>query len=141
MAKIAFARHPKATKHASQSGGLGLAIPANAKHPEAAFLLMQWLTSKEQVKAICKLGGSPLRTSTLQDQALTRQFPEFLTLRSQLRDVDQDWRPIIPEWDEIHVKMLGVAIGSALRGTVQSKQVLDRAATQVESLMRRNGYI
>jgi multiple sugar transport system substrate-binding protein len=139
--KIAFARHPKATKHASQSGGLGLAIPANAKHPEAAFLLMQWLTSKEQDKAICRLGGSPLRTSTLQDQALTRQFPEFLTLRSQLRDVDPDWRPIIPEWDEINVKMLGVAIGSALRGTVQSKQILDQAATQVESLMRRNGYI
>lgn len=139
--KVAYTRHPKASKHASQSGGLGLAIPSNARNPEAAFLLMQWLTSKAQDKAVCRLGGSPLRRSTLHDEALTRQFPEYLTLRSQLRDVDPDWRPIIPEWDEINTKMLGVAIDSALRGAMPAKKALDIAATKVEGLMRRSGYL
>lgn len=139
--KVSYARHPKATKYASQSGGLGLAIPSRARNPEAAFLLMQWLTSKEQDKAVCRLGGVPLRMSTLQDEAMIRQFPEYLALRSQLRDVDPDWRPIIPEWDEINTKMLGVAIDSALRGVLPAQNAFDSAARQVENLMRRSGYL
>ncbi len=138
--KVSFARHPKAVRHSSQSGGLGLAIPSNARNPEAAFLLMQWLTSKAQDKAVCRMGGTPLRKSTLWDDALIKQFPEYLALRSQLQDVDPDWRPIIPEWDEINTKILGVAIDSALKGTMPAKQALDSAALQVEALMRRSGY-
>jgi len=82
-----------------------------------------------------------LRKSTLQDEALTKQFPEYLTLRSQLRDIDPDWRPIIPEWDEINTRMLGVAIDAALRESMPAKQALDSAAIQVENLMRLSGYL
>jgi multiple sugar transport system substrate-binding protein len=139
--KVAYARHPKATKYASQSGGFGLAIPTRARHPEAAFLLMQWLTSKEQDKAVCRMGGTPLRMSTLNDEAMLRQFPEYLILRSQLRDVDPDWRPIIPEWDEINTKALGVAIGEAIQGKKPSQQALDGVVAQIQDIMQRGGYI
>ncbi|MFY8086139.1 MAG: extracellular solute-binding protein, partial [Rubrivivax sp.] len=50
--KVSWALHPAGTRRASQSGGLGLTIPKNAKNPDAAFLLMQWLTSKAQDKAV-----------------------------------------------------------------------------------------
>ncbi|MGQ0708937.1 MAG: extracellular solute-binding protein [Rhodoferax sp.] len=139
--KVAFARHPKASKHASQSGGLGLAIPSRSANPEAAFLLMQWLTSSAQDKAVCRLGGLPARMSTLHDEELARQFPEYLTLRSQLRDVDPDWRPVIPEWDEINTKVLGVAIDSVLRGLQTPAKALGAATQEVEAIMRRSGYM
>lgn len=139
--KVAYARHPKATKYASQSGGLGLAIAATARHPEAAFVLMQWLTSKAQDKAVCRLGGVPLRMSTLHDEALTRQFPEYQTLRWQLRDVDPDWRPIIPEWDEINTKALGVAIAEALNHRKTADAALSGIVADVAAIMRRGGYL
>lgn len=139
--KVAYSVHPKAIKSSSQSGGFGLAIPKNSKNPEAAFLLLQWLTSKEQDKAVCFLGGGPARLSTLQDADLTRKYPEYLTLRSALRDTDPDWRPIIPEWDEINIKMLGVAIGQALRKEKSAEQALGEMAPKVAELMKRNGYI
>ena len=139
--KVGYARHPKAAQYASQSGGLGLAIPKNTKNPEAAFLLMQWLTSKEQDKAVSRLGGSPPRNSTLLDEDLTKQFPEYLIMRSQLRDADPDWRPIIAEWDEINTKALGVAIGNALQGKTTAQKALDDVVPQVLSLMQRGGHL
>lgn len=139
--KVGYARHPKAAQYASQSGGLGLAIPKNTKNPEAAFLLMQWLTSKEQDKAVSRLGGSPSRNSTLLDEDLTKQFPEYLIMRSQLRDADPDWRPIIAEWDEINTKALGVAIGNALQGKTTAQKALDDVVPQVLSLMQRGGHL
>ena len=44
---VGWAPHPVGVRAASQTGGFGLAIPRNAENPDAAFLLMQWLTSRE----------------------------------------------------------------------------------------------
>jgi len=63
VGQVSYALHPKGVRYSSQSGGLGLAIPKNAKNADAAFLLLQWLTSKAQDKAVCKIGGVPTRTS------------------------------------------------------------------------------
>ncbi|MDP2795409.1 MAG: extracellular solute-binding protein [Sulfurisoma sp.] len=139
--KVSYAIHPKGTRLASQSGGFGLAIPANARNPEAAFLLMQWLTSKAQDKAVSRLGGSPTRLSTIADADMVRQFPEYITLREQLKYADPDWRPIIAEWDDINVKLLGVAISEALKGRKTPQQALDDAVPKVAELMKSGGYL
>ncbi|MDO8607680.1 MAG: extracellular solute-binding protein [Phaeospirillum sp.] len=60
MGKVSYALHPKGQRYSSQSGGFGLAIPRNAPNGDAAFLLMQWLTSKAQDKALARLGGQSL---------------------------------------------------------------------------------
>jgi multiple sugar transport system substrate-binding protein len=39
---VGYAMHPMGVQRASQTGGFGLGIPANAENKEAAFLLMQW---------------------------------------------------------------------------------------------------
>jgi multiple sugar transport system substrate-binding protein len=65
VGNVSWALHPRGVRRASQSGGLGLAIPKNAKNAEAGFLLMQWLTSKAQDKAVTMAGGAPMRNSTL----------------------------------------------------------------------------
>ena len=139
--KVSYALHPKGTRHSSQSGGLGLAIPKNAKNAEAAFLLMQWLTAKEQDKAVCQAGGVPTRMSTLKDVALIRQFPEYVTLQDQLKHADPDWRPIISVWDEINVQALGVAISDALTGKATPEAALNSALPKVTEIMKRGGYL
>ena len=134
--KVGWALHPKGMRRASQSGGLGLAIPSNAKNADAAFLLMQWLTSKEQDKAVTRLGGAPTRDSTLGDAELVRKYPEFITFREALKYSNPDWRPIIDVWDRINVQALGVGISEALTGRKSAEAALNDVVPQVEKIMR-----
>ena len=138
---VSYVVHPKGVKYSSQSGGLGLAIPKNAKNADAGFLLMQWLTSKAQDKAVCRLGGVPTRNSTLADRDMITQYPEYITLRLQLQYSDPDWRPIIAEWDEINVQALGIAVSEALTGKKTAQDALNGMLPKVTGIMQRGGYL
>jgi multiple sugar transport system substrate-binding protein len=139
--KVSYALHPKGVRRSSQSGGLGLAIPRNAKNADAAFLLMQWLTSKAQDKAVTRAGGAPMRNSTLADAELVRQYPEFITFREALKHSNPDWRPIISVWDRINVQALGVGISEALTGRKTAEAALKDIVPTVEKIMRHEGLL
>jgi multiple sugar transport system substrate-binding protein len=139
--KVSYVAHPKGVRYSSQSGGLGLAIPKNAKNADAGFLLMQWLTSKAQDVAVCKLGGGPTRNSTMVNADLVRQYPEYITLKEQLKYSDPDWRPIIPVWDEINIQALGVAVSEALTGKKTAEEALNGMIPKVTDIMKRGGYL
>jgi multiple sugar transport system substrate-binding protein len=140
VGKVSWALHPQGVRRASQSGGLGLAIPKNSKNPEAGFLLMQWLTSKAQDKAVTMQGGAPMRNSTLRDVDVVRRHPEFITFVEALKYSNPDWRPIIPVWDKINVQALGVAISEALTGKKSAEDALNGVVPQVTAIMREAGY-
>jgi multiple sugar transport system substrate-binding protein len=138
--KVSWALHPAGTRRASQSGGLGLTIPKNARNADAAFLLMQWLTSKAQDKAVTKLGGAPMRNSTFADVDIARQYPEFIVFKEALKYSNPDWRPIIAVWDKINVQALGVGISEALTGKKTAEAALNDMVPQVTAIMREAGY-
>jgi multiple sugar transport system substrate-binding protein len=140
VGNVSWALHPKGARRSSQSGGLGLAIPKNAKNPEAGFLLMQWLTSKAQDKAVTMAGGAPMRNSTLRDADAVRKYPEFITFVEALKYSNPDWRPIIPVWDKINVQALGVGLSEALTGKKTAEQALNDMVPQVTAIMRESGY-
>ena len=140
VGNVSWALHPKGVRRASQSGGLGLAIPKNAKNSEAGFLLMQWLTSKAQDKAVTLAGGAPMRNSTLRDADAVRKHPEFITFVEALKYSNPDWRPIIPVWDKINVQALGVGLSEALTGKKSAEQALNDLVPQVTTIMRESGY-
>jgi multiple sugar transport system substrate-binding protein len=140
VGKVSWALHPMGTRRASQSGGLGLAIAKNAKNADAAFLLMQWLTSKNQDKAVTKAGGAPIRNSTLGDADIVRQYPEFITFKEALKYSNPDWRPIIPVWDKINVQALGIGISEALTGKKTAEAALNDLVAPVTQIMRDAGY-
>ena len=140
VGKVSWALHPRGVRRASQSGGLGLAIPRNSKNPEAGFLLMQWLTSKAQYKAVTMQGGAPMRNSTLRDADVVRRYPEFITFVEALKFSNPDWRPIIPVWDKINVQALGVAVSDALTGKKSAEDALNGVVPQVTAIMREAGY-
>ena len=141
VGQVSYVVHPKGVRHASQSGGLGLAIPRNAKNADAGFLLLQWLTSKAQDKAVVRVGGVPTRTSTIADRDMVLQYPEFITLRQQIEHSEPDWRPIIPEWDEINIQALGIAVSEALTGKKSPKDALNGMVPKVVDVMKRGGYL
>ena len=132
---VSYALHPSALRRSSQSGGFGLAITRTARNPQAAFLLMQWLTSKQQDKEVCRLGGGPSRLSTLSDVDLVRMYPEYITMKEQLRYADPDWRPIIAQWDKINSGPLGAAIHQGLTGVKPAQAALLDIVPRVNEIM------
>jgi multiple sugar transport system substrate-binding protein len=134
--RVSYALHPKGVRMASQSGGFGLAITGTARNADAAFLLMQWLTSKAQDKAVCRHGGGPVRMSTVGDADMVRMYPEYILLKEQLRYADPDWRPIIAQWDEINTGPLGAAVHQGLTGAKSSTQALRDIVPRVNEIMK-----
>ena len=139
--KVGFAPHPAARTNLSETGGFGLAIPANAANPEAAFLFMKFLTMKETERKIIENGGAPFRTSSVSDAALQARFPDFAALEDQLKYANPDWRPIIPEWGEINGPYLGTAISQALTGEKTPEEAMRDIVEPVREIMIRAGYI
>ena len=139
VGQVGFVPHPCAEECASQTGGFGLAIPGNAENKEAAFLMMQWLTSKEGDKLIALAGGNPSRLSTHQDPEVLAEFPHLEIFGEALADADPDWRPIIPPWGEINSE-LGTTLNKAMTGEMEIEEALSTVAERTRAIMEDAGY-
>jgi len=138
--KVGWAIHPTGVRRGSQSGGFGIGIPANTQHREAAFLFLQWLTSKKIDKKITAAGGSPIRTSTMLNSELNRNRPYLKTFKRALDFSDSNWRPLIPEWDLINSPILGKGIHSVIFSGADPQTTLDAMAEEVRKIMDDAGY-
>ena len=139
VGKVGWALHPKGVRRGSQTGGFGIAIPKNAQNKEAAFLLMQWLTSKRVDKMIALAGGNPSRFSTHADPEVNAARPYMSTFGEALKYADPDWRPIIPTWGEVN-KELGTILNKAMTGNMSVKEALDEIATRAKAVQEKAGY-
>ncbi|MEL6298468.1 MAG: extracellular solute-binding protein [Pseudomonadota bacterium] len=137
--KVGWAPHPKGVRAASQTGGFGIAIPKNSQNKEAAFLLLQWLTSKKGDRLIAEQGGNPSRFSTHADPELNKKFPHLAVFGEALKNADPDWRPIIPPWGKINSE-LGTTLNKAMTGEMSVKEALDIVAERTKKIMTDAGY-
>ena len=140
VGKVGYALHPKAVKHSTETGGFGIAIPANSTKKEAAFLLLQWFTSKAQDQKIARLGGMPNRLSTLKDPGMQKEYPEFGAILENLKYANPDWRPLIPEWPEISMQYVGIALNEAITGKKTPEKAMGDVVEPVRKIMEKAGY-
>jgi multiple sugar transport system substrate-binding protein len=139
VGQVGWAMHPMGVRRGSQTGGFGIAIPRNAKNKDAAFLLMQWLTSKRVDKMIALEGGNPIRFSTHADAQVNAKFPYMSTFGEALKHADPDWRPIIPAWGKINAD-LGTTLSKVLTENLDIKQAFDGIAARTKAVMTEAGY-
>jgi multiple sugar transport system substrate-binding protein len=139
VGKVGWALHPMGVERASQTGGFGIAIPKNAQNKEAAFLLMQWLTSKEGDLKIALEGGNPSRFSTYANAELNAKYPYAATFGEALKYADPDWRPIIPVWGSINAD-LGTTLSKILTEGLDIQAALDGVAERTRATMQDAGY-
>lgn len=139
VGKVGYAMHPMGVRRGSQTGGFGIAIPKNAEHKEAAFLLMQWLTSKEGDLMVAMEGGNPSRFSTYQDAGLNAKYPFSATFGEALKYADPDWRPIIPVWGKINAD-IGTTMSKVLTEGLDIQEALDGVAKRTQAVMEEAGY-
>lgn len=139
VGKVGWAPHPVGVRAGSQTGGFGIAIPRNAENKEAAFLLMQWLTSKETDKKIALAGGNPSRYSTHADAEVNAKFPHMAIFGEALKNADPDWRPIIPTWGKINAD-LGTELSKVLTEGLDVQTALNGVAERARATMAEAGY-
>lgn len=139
VGKVGYALHPKEKMYSAETGGFGIGIPANSANKEAAFLLMQWATTKEMGVRVAEAGGMAVRNSVYDDPQLQAKYPEFKVLVEQIKYADPDWRPIIPEWGEIN-QTIGVAVNQVLTGEKSAKAAMDGIIQPIRDIMQRAGY-
>ena len=137
--KVAWTLHPKGVQRSSLTGGFGLAIPKNAKNKEAAFLLMQWLTSKKGDKLIALAGGQPSRFSTYFDPDVNKKYPYMKVFGKALKYADPDSRPTIPEWGKINAD-LAITMNKIITQNLDPKKGLDAVAERTRKIMKEAGY-
>lgn len=139
VGNVGYAMHPMGVMRASQTGGFGLGIPANAENQEAAFLLMQWLTSREGDLAVAMAGGNPSRFSTYANEELNARYPWSAAFGEALQYADPDWRPIIPAWGRINAD-IGTTMSQVLTEGLDIQTALDGIADRTRALMEEEGY-
>lgn len=139
VGKVSWAPHPMGVRRGSQTGGFGIGIPKNAQNKEAAFLLMQWLTSKKADRLIALAGGNPSRYSTHADKEVNEKFPHMAIFGEALKHADPDWRPIIPVWGKINAD-LGTTLSKVLTEDLDIQTALDGVAERTKKVMDEAGY-
>jgi len=140
IGKVGYALHPKAARYSTETGGFGIAIPANSQKKEAAFLLLQWLTSKATDRKITTFGAMPNRLSTLKDPGMQKEYPEFAAVLENLKYANADWRPLIPEWPEISMQYVGIALNEAITGKKTPEKAMADVVEPVRKIMEKAGY-
>ena len=136
--KVGYALHPEGSRCGSETGGFAVGIPANSLNQEAAFLFIQYITSKAGDKRMVELGGDPIRMSTYEH--FKADFDEYPVILEQLPCADPDWRPLIPEWNELNIDVLGQALTKVITTDERIQPIMDAAAEQARAIMEREGY-
>jgi len=128
----------------------GLMIPRVAQHKEAAWLFLQYMTSKEfQLKrALLFGGGSVTRTSTLEDPryAITFDFGDWGGINAaSLKIASAVENPYfvpynLPEYKEIG-DTLGIALQNIITGDKTPQKALDSANEVILGILQEAGYV
>jgi len=140
---VGFALQPKADDGSleTEAGGFAVGIPVNSQNKKAAFLFLQWLTSKETEKALALKAVTPARISTLNDPDVLEAYPAFEVVKEAVSYANPDWRPGIPEITKIQSQFLGVAINQVMTGAKDAETAMKEIVEPVREIMVEGGYI
>lgn len=130
---------PYSKQPGSYLGGTGLSIPANAKHPQEAWLFIQYMLKLENQLGVAKYAGAaPATTAALQSSDLTQPDPYFdnqVPFKVFLQAMSTATHfPYVKSWDDVDVAITD-AVAAALLGKKSPQQALNEAAQQVNDLI------
>jgi multiple sugar transport system substrate-binding protein len=139
--RVGYALHPRGHRYAARCDGYGFGIPHNSSEPEAAFLFAQWMSSRESDLTIVKRGGDPQRISTIMNPTIRKLYPEIAILKNQLMQAIPEWRPNIPEWDDMSTTFVANILRSGIKNNAPNEALLSSIDRQLNERMKRLGYI
>ncbi|MEM6656743.1 MAG: sugar ABC transporter substrate-binding protein [Pseudomonadota bacterium] len=121
-------------------GGFSLAVASQADEAEqaAAYLFIQWATSKANAREYLERGGVPARQSVYQEEGL-EDFKFVPALVESWQDGVPEFRPRFAEWPEITeiVQEWGTKM---MLGEVSTQEGAQEIGTRMEAVLEEAGY-
>lgn len=112
----------------------------NSKHPQAAWALLQWMSSKKgEVWVSNNLGSFPARKSTLSSTPTEKWLPPvYAAIQSGFDAAGKGemWRPRSPQSNAIQ-EILADQTSAAVQGQMSAADALAKASTQIKTLLRK----
>jgi multiple sugar transport system substrate-binding protein len=135
IGKMEFGQMPGAKNPGrAEIGNWLIAIPRDAKNPEAAMDFLLWATSAEQMKLSAQRGNPPTRKSVFNDPQLVAKFPSY---PAQLRSLESSRpRPRTPLWNEIE-NAFGIYLSKANSGELSAEDAMNQANAEIEKIVAR----
>ena len=122
-------------------GGFSLAVAeqADADERAAAWLFIQWVTSKANAEEYLRKGGVPARQSVYETEGIAEEFPFVPALVESWQDGVPEFRPRFAEWPEITevVQEWGTRI---MLGEVSVEEGAQEIGTRMEEVLEAAGY-
>ncbi len=122
-------------------GGFSLAVASQADEDEqaAAWLFIQWATSKANAAEYLERGGVPARQSAYADPALAETYKFIPALVESWQDGVPEFRPRFAEWPEITeiVQEWGTKM---MLGEVTTEEGAQILGERMEAVLEEAGY-
>lgn len=109
-----------------------LGIPSNSQNKELAAELLAYLMDPEVQYGTVASGGVPCRYSSLQDEEVLAQYPQYGVVCQALES--GVYRPVIAEWTEFYTT-LGSEMDNIINGAKTVEEGLNDAQAALEELM------
>ncbi|HEX8989831.1 MAG TPA: sugar ABC transporter substrate-binding protein [Rhodocyclaceae bacterium] len=123
-------------------GGFSLGINAHSsrENQAAAWLFIQWITSKQKARDFILAGGVPGRRSAYHDEAMRARFPYFEPLvASWERYGNPIYRPRFQEWPAIS-RIIATTGTDMMRGKIGVADGARMIDDQVQYILHESGY-
>ena len=122
-------------------GGFSLAVASQASEDEqaAAWLFIQWITSKANAREYLERGGVPARQSVYDEEGVADEYDFVPALVESWQDGVPEFRPRFAEWPEITeiVQEWGTKM---MLGEVSTEEGADILGTRMEAVLEQAGY-
>ncbi|MFK7857221.1 MAG: ABC transporter substrate-binding protein [Granulosicoccus sp.] len=122
-------------------GGFSLAVASQADENEqaAAWLFIQWVTSKANAMEYLERGGVPARQSVYAAEGVAEKYDFVPALVESWQDGVPEFRPRFAEWPEITeiVQEWGTRI---MLGEVSTEEGARELGTRMEAVLEQAGY-
>ncbi|MCT7377825.1 ABC transporter substrate-binding protein [Chelativorans salis] len=122
-------------------GGFSLAVASQADENEqaAAWLFIQWITSKENAAEYLELGGVPARQSVYEMEGVAEKYDFVPALVESWQEGVPEFRPRFAEWPEITeiVQEWGTKM---MLGEVSTEEGAKEIGDRMEAVLEEAGY-
>ncbi|SIO33504.1 carbohydrate ABC transporter substrate-binding protein, CUT1 family [Rhodovulum sp. ES.010] len=122
-------------------GGFSLAVASQADADEqaAAWLFIQWITSKANAEEYLRKGGVPARQSVYEIDGIAEEYDFVPALVESWQDGVPEFRPRFAEWPEITeiVQEWGTKM---MLGEVTTEEGAREIGTRMEDVLDQAGY-
>ena len=115
-------------------GAFALHLNKNSKNKEAAYLLINYLTSQETAKGRLMAGAKAFRYSDFEIPEVLEKYPYFILAKESLKTARHI--PIVPEWMTFS-KNFNRYYHEVLTGAAKLEPAMKEAAEKIDEVLRK----